>query len=259
MEIFWYVFFIVLGLIIASFLNVCIDRLPGKSSIVTPPSHCDSCGRRLSVKDLIPVYSYLRNRGKCAYCGAPIPKRVLGVEIGTGAFFGLLFWHFGLTASFGIAALFSCIFIIIMVIDWEHGLILNKVVYPSLIIAVIISLVLSLNQPDWQIIIDELIGGAAGFILFFLIVMVSRGGMGFGDVKMAGLIGLALGWKIGLVAILIGIILGGVTAIVLLALKIKRRKQAIPFGPFLSIGTLTAIIFGPEILNWYLHSLLGVI
>jgi leader peptidase (prepilin peptidase)/N-methyltransferase len=258
MEIFYYVIFVVLGLVIASFLNVCADRLPANKSIIKPPSHCDSCNRRLSVKDLIPVFSYFFARGKCRYCGARIPLRVILVEIITGALFGFLFWRFGLSPAFGIGCFYSCIFILILITDLEHGLILNKIIYPALIAALIINLIFSAITPAWQIIINALIGGAGGFILFLLIVIISRGGMGFGDVKMAGLIGLALGWQEGLVAILIGVILGGLVAIVLLASKIKRRKQAIPFGPFLSIGAIIALLYGQEILHWYLSSLLGI-
>ncbi|MBN1367910.1 MAG: prepilin peptidase [Dehalococcoidales bacterium] len=251
MQIFWYVFIIVIGLVIASFLNVCADRLPTDKSIVKPPSHCDSCNRRLSAKDLIPIFSYLFAAGKCRYCGARISIRVLLVEIGTGIIFGLLFWRFGLSPAFGIGALYSCIFILILVTDYEHGLILNKVIYPSLIIALVITLVMSAVFSAWQITINSLIGGAGGFVLFFLIVIISRGGMGFGDVKMAALIGLALGWQSGLVGILIGILLGGIVAIVLLILKMKGRKQAIPFGPFLSIGAIIALFYGSVIWQWY--------
>lgn len=251
MLIFWYIFFIVLGLIIASFLNVCADRLPVDRSIVKPPSHCDSCNRRLSVRDLIPIFSYLFTRGKCRYCGAKIPLRVLLVEIGTAVIFGLLFWRFGLTIAFGYKAFFSCIFILIFVTDLEHGLILNKVIYPSLAIALVFTIVMSAVYSYWPLTFESLIGAAGGFILFFLIVILSRGGMGFGDVKMAALIGLVLGWKSGLVGILLGIIIGGIVAIVLLILRMKGRKQAIPFGPFLSIGAIIAMFYGSVMWQWY--------
>ncbi len=257
MQIFWYFFFVILGILIASFLNVCADRLPADKSIVRPPSHCDSCNRRLSARDLIPVFSYLFARGRCRFCGARISIRVLLVEIFTGALFGLLFWRFGLSPAFGFGVLYSCIFILIFVIDFEHGLILNKIVYPSLVIALVINLVVSIVYKAWPVTFNGLIGGAGGFVLFFLIVLISRGGMGFGDVKMAALIGLALGWQLGLVAILIGIIIGGLAAIVLLILRLKGRKQAIPFGPFLSVGAIAALLYGNEIWQWY-SRLIGI-
>ncbi len=253
MQIFWYIFFIVLGLLIASFLNVCIDRLPRGKSIVRPPSHCDSCQKRVPIKDLIPIYSYLRLRGRCRYCQSPIPRRVLWVEIGTGAYFGFLFWHFGLSPELGIVAFYSCIFITLFVIDLEHGLIMNKIVYPTMVLALIINLVLSLLRSDWYILINSLIGGAIGFCFFFLIVVVSRGGMGWGDVKMAGLIGLIIGWPQVFVALLIAVIIGGLLAIFLLFLKIKGRKQTIPFGPFLAIGAILTLLFGSNIWSWYFN------
>ena len=259
MHVFWYIFFVVLGLVIASFLNVCIDRLPRNQSIVNPPSHCDSCQRRLAVKDLIPIYSYLRTKGKCSYCNAPIPQRVLWVEIGTGVYFGFLFWRFGLTPELGIVAFYSCIFIVLMVIDLEHGLILNKIVYPAMAIAFLIStftpgtgIVPFLSTGIAGSILSSIIAGAAGFIIFLLIVIISKGGMGFGDVKMVGLIGLIIGWPQVFVAILIGIFLGGLVAIFLLFLKIKGRKQSIPFGPFLAIGAMFTLLYGAEIWRLYL-------
>jgi leader peptidase (prepilin peptidase)/N-methyltransferase len=259
MHVFWYIFFVVLGLVIASFLNVCIDRLPRNQSIVNPPSHCDSCQRRLAAKDLIPTYSYLRTKGKCSYCGAPIPRRVLWVEIGTGAYFGFLFWRFGLSPELGIIAFYSCIFIVLMVIDFEHGLILNKIVYPAMAIAFLISafapgtgIVPFLSTGITGSILSSIIAGATGFIIFLLIVIISRGGMGFGDVKMVGLIGLIIGWPKVFVAILVGILLGGLVAILLLFLKIKGRKHSIPFGPFLAIGAMATLLYGQVILDWYL-------
>lgn len=262
MQIFWYFFFVILGLLIASFLNVCADRLPADKSIVKPPSHCDSCNRRLKVIDLIPIFSYLFTCGKCRYCGARIPIRVLLVEVFTGALFGFLFWRFGLSPAFGIASFFSCIFILILIIDLEHQLVFTTIIIPSCIVAIVIQLVMSITQSNWQIIISSLIGGVGCVILFLIIYFLSKlllhqEGMGLGDIYIVCLIGLSLGWKNSLVAIFIGIITGGLVAIILLVLKIKGRKQAIPFGPFLSLGAIIAFPFGYELFNWYLH-LIGI-
>ncbi len=117
MEIYWAVIFGLLGASIGSFINVCVDRLPANRSLNYPPSHCDSCQRRLSALDLVPVFSYLVLRGRCRYCGAKIPLRVLLVELGCGLFLALLFWFKGLTLEFGIVALYSFIFIAIGLID----------------------------------------------------------------------------------------------------------------------------------------------
>lgn len=263
MEIFLYIIFAIAGLLIGSFLNVCIDRLPARKSIIKPPSHCDSCSKGLTGGDLIPVFSYLRYRGKCRYCGAPIPIRVLWVETITGALFALLFWKYGLTAEFGIIIFYTCVFIILFVIDLERGIILNVITYPAMAIALGISFLMPEISNSQGLIhftgsgflnggISSLIAGASAFILFFVIVIASRGGMGEGDVTMAGLVGLVTGYPNVITALLIGILTGGIVAVVLLISKVRKRKEGIPFGPFLAVGAVAALIWGPAILNWYL-------
>jgi leader peptidase (prepilin peptidase)/N-methyltransferase len=248
------VFFCLLGMIIASFLNVCIDRLPAHQSLVFPPSHCAACNRRLAVKDLIPIFSYLWLRGRCRYCGAAIPRRILWVELGTTALFGLACWRFGLSVELAIALFYSCIFIVLMVIDWEKGLILNKIVFPAIVAALLISAIFSIFLPEIEIVPfigRAAAGGGIGLGIFLLIVIISRGGMGWGDAKLAALIGLVFGFPLFFVALLIGVILGGVVAALLLLLKIKKRKEAIPFGPFLALGAIVTLLWGNGILDWY--------
>ena len=264
MEAIFIVVFTLLGMAIASFLNVCIDRLPSNESLLFPASHCSSCRHRLAIKDLIPVFSYLRLHGRCRFCQAPIPRRLLWVEIGTGLLFGYLYWHYGLSIELAVAAFYCCLFIVLMVIDLEHGLILNKIVYPAVLVGIIISVflppsevahihgaaaLLLSNLPQLGI-VQAAIGGSIGLVLFFLIVVVSKGGMGWGDVKMAALMGIVTGYLIP-VAILLAVILGGSVAVILLLLKIKKRKEGIPFGPFLSLAIIVTLLFGGNILNWY--------
>ena len=251
------VIFILLGMVVASFLNVCCDRLPAGESIVYPPSRCPACKRRIKVKDLIPVFSYLWLRGRCRYCQAAIPRRVLWVEVGTAALFGLFYWNYGLSLELPIALFYGSLFIVFLVIDLEHRLILNKIVYPAMGVALLISILFSIPGflPQTEIvpgIVQAAIGGGIGFVLFFLVVLFSRGGMGWGDVKMAALIGLVIGFPLVFVALLLAVIAGGLVAGLLLALKIKKRRQAIPFGPFLSLATIVTLLFGGNILNWYL-------
>jgi leader peptidase (prepilin peptidase)/N-methyltransferase len=255
MEAGFAIIFVLLGMIIASFLNVCCDRLPAKQSLVYPPSHCPACSRRLAVKDLLPIFSYLWLRGRCSYCGAPIPRRVLWVEIATAALFGLAYWQYGLSIELAIALFYISLFMVVLVIDLEHGLILNKIVYPALAIALLLSVFFTIFLPDVSIvpnIVRAAIGGGIGFIVFFLIAIVSRGGMGFGDVKLAALIGLATGFPLVIVALIMGMILGGLAAVVLLGFKIKKRKEAMPFGPFLAVAAIVTLLWGSQILNWYL-------
>jgi len=249
------VIFVILGMIVASFLNVCADRLPAGQSLVYPPSHCPACSRRLAAKDLIPIFSYLWLRGRCRYCKAPIPRRVLWVEIATAALFGLAYWQYGLGIELPIALFYISLFMVIFVIDFEHGLILNKIVYPALVVALLLSVFFTIFLPDVSIvpsIARAAIGGGIGFVLFLLVAIVSRGGMGFGDVKLAALIGLATGFPLVIVALLMGIILGGLVAVILLGFKIRKRKEAIPFGPFLAVAAVVTLLWGSDILNWYL-------
>jgi len=249
------VIFVLLGMIVASFLNVCADRLPAGQSLVYPPSHCPACSRRLAAKDLIPIFSYLWLRGRCCYCKAPIPRRVLWVEIATAALFGLAYWQYGLSIELPIALFYISLFMVIFVIDFEHGLILNKIVYPALVVALLLSVFFTIFLPDVSIvpsIARAAIGGGIGFVLFLLVAIVSRGGMGFGDVKLAALIGLATGFPLVIVALLMGIILGGLVAVILLGFKIRKRKEAIPFGPFLAVAAVVTLLWGSDILNWYL-------
>jgi len=255
MEAFLIVVFVLLGMVVASFLNVCCDRLPAGESLVYPPSHCPACQRRLSAKDLIPIFSYLWLHGRCRYCQASIPRRLLWVEAGTGVLFGFTYWRYGLSIELAIILFYCCLFIVLLVIDLEHGLILNKVIYPAMAVALLISIFLPIFLPQLEIvpqIKQAAIGGGIGLGLFLLVVLISRGGMGWGDVKMAALISLVVGFPLVFVALLMGIILGGLVAGVLLLFKIKKRKETIPFGPFLSLAAMATLLWGSNILSWYL-------
>jgi len=246
--------FALLGLAVGSFLNVCIDRLPQNKSIAYPPSHCEACQHKLSAKDLIPVFSYLRLRGRCRYCQISIPRKLLWVELATAVIFALLYWHYRLSPELGVMAFYACLFITVFVIDLEHSLILNKVVYPTMVVA----LLLSLYPWPWfsesigMRVAYAALGGAIGFVVFLLIALVSRGGMGWGDVKLAALVGLAIGFPMVLVAIIMAAILGGVVAVVLLATRRRGRREMIPFGPFLAVAAMVTLLWGNNILGWYL-------
>jgi leader peptidase (prepilin peptidase)/N-methyltransferase len=157
-------------------------------------------------------------------------------------------------------AFYACLFIIIFVIDLEHGLILNKVVYPSMVVALLLALIPQswLAQETWLTqaiepgIASAALGGAIGFAVFLLIALVSRGGMGWGDVKLAALIGLATGFPLVFLAIIMAAILGGIVAVALMIAKKRTRRQTIPFGPFLALAAMVTLLWGSNILNWYL-------
>ena len=257
MEYLLTVIFALAGTAVGSFLNVCIDRLPAETSIVFPPSHCEACQHRLSAKDLIPVFSYLWLRGHCRYCGVSISRRLFWVEIGTGLIFAFTYWQYGLSVEFPVITFYLCLFLVLAAIDLEHGLILNKVTYPAAVVALIISILLpstgnaNISLP-WPDVANGAIGGAAGFVLLLMPALIFREGMGWGDVKMAGLIGLVTGFPLVALALLMGVILGALVGGILLLLKIKGPKDAIPFGPYLSLATAVTLVWGSDILNWYL-------
>lgn len=242
--------FALLGLAVGSFLNVCCDRLPLRQSIIRPPSHCGSCLQKLKIRDLVPIFSYLWLRGHCRYCGARIPLRVPLVEVGTALLFALLCWHYGLGPQLPMALIYACIFLVIFVIDLEHGLILDIVVYPGMVLAFIFSFFWpELGWPSLGV-LSALLGGAIGFGLMLLPYLISRGGMGGGDVKLAGLIGLAIGFPHVLIALLMAIIVAGVLAIALIVSRRRTRKQTIPFGPFLAAAAMVTVVWGHPIADW---------
>lgn len=251
---------VLFGLALGSFLNVCIDRLPTGRSIVTPPSRCDQCQRRLAAADLIPVFSYLWLRGRCRYCGAILPKRLVVVEAISGVMLGALYLVFGPEPEFGVAAFWGAVFIVIFVIDLEQGLVLNKVVYPSVVVALLFAgLVKDLRwlegfgaMEEWPQIAIAAIGGAVGFLLFvwlalFAAVLLHKEGLGGGDVKLAALLGLICGFPLILLVIVVGAVVG-----LVLALSMGRLKEGetIPFGSALVVAALVAMLAGQNIIDW---------
>jgi len=250
----------VVGLLVGSFLNVCIDRLPRDQSVVRPPSHCEACGHRLGLSDLIPIFSYLRLRGRCRYCQVGISAKMLWIELATGLIFAVLYWHYGLSPQFGILAYYAALFIVVFVIDLEHQLILNKVVYPALIVALLLSLAPQPWLTRWVVttgIANAAMAGAIGFALFFLIAIVSRGGMGWGDVKLVALIGLATGFPLVLFVIVLAAVIGTIVAVALMIAGKRRFRETLPFGPFLAVATMITLVWGSDFLSWYI-GLMGI-
>jgi len=248
------VLFALLGLAVGSFLNLCIDRLPLGKSIVRPPSHCDACQQRLKTWDLVPLFSYLWLRGRCRYCGAHIPRRLPLVELATALLFALLSWQYGLSLQLAIALIYASLFLVIFVIDLEQGLVLDKVVYPGMALAFVFSFFWPWPELVWPDIgvLSALLGGAIGFGLILIPYLISRGGMGGGDVKLAGLIGLVTGFPLVFFALFLGILGGGLVAIALLISGVKSRKEPIPFGPFLAAAAMVTLIWGPAMYQWYI-------
>ena len=235
------------GLAMGSFLCVCIDRLPGNKSIVRPPSFCEACGHKLSVLDLIPVVSYLVLRGRCRYCGAKIPYTVLLVELATGLLFALFWHHYRLSPEFAFSLIYASFFVVIFFIDIKHYLVLNKVIYPAIVIALIIAV--ATQYTDIKV---PLLGGLIGGAIPFLIALIVPGGMGMGDVKLGVFIGIIVGYPQVFLFWVISVILGGFFGIGLLLTKKKGRKESIPFAPFMVTGGIITMIYGSGWMYFFL-------
>lgn len=258
------IFVFVTGILIGSFLNVCIYRIPLGESIVSPPSHCMGCGTRLNPLDLVPVFSYIFLRGRCRYCREKVSPRYAMVELLTGLVFALLFYRYSLTFDFAASAFIMSILIAVFFIDIDHRIIPDGLVLTGLAGGVILILynifypVQIFGDRNWW---NPLLGTVAGSGLLLLIAVIgmliykSDDAMGMGDVKIFAPIGIFLGWKMCIIALLLSIFLGGIISLLLILLKVKNRKSTIPFGPFIVAGTYITLIWGWDILNWYMTKL----
>ena len=244
--------FTLLGLFTGSFLNVCIDRLPRGQSIINPPSHCAACNHKLSILDLIPLFSYLWLRGRCRYCQARIPLRLPVVEGITGLLFTFLYWKFGLGLELGISLVYVSLLTAIFVIDLENQLVLDKVIYPGMALALAFSFFWpGLGEAIIERVVSSLGGGALGLAAMALPFIIYRG-IGMGDVKLGALVGLMTGFPLVVITLLLSVITGGLVAALLLIFRAKKRKDPIPFAPFLTTAAMVTLLWGQAIWQWYL-------
>jgi leader peptidase (prepilin peptidase)/N-methyltransferase len=240
------IYLFLLGLIIGSFLNVIIYRLPAKKSINTPPSHCPECGTRLKVIDLIPVLSFFSTGGKCRYCNTKISIQYPLVELLTGFLFLFTYLKFGFSVQLFIYLLLISALIAITFIDYKYMIIPNKITYPLIVISLLSAIIF--NHITF---FQSLLGIFIPTSLLLIIALIFKGGMGMGDVKLAAAIGGFLGWSYTLAGIFIGSLLGSIIGLSLMGLGIIERKTRIPFGPFICIGAVIMIFFGEVLFNWY--------
>lgn len=261
MYIYFLVVTFILGLAIGSFLNVVIYRLPRKESLISPGSHCTSCGNKLKPIDLVPVFSYLFLKGSCRYCKEKISVRYPLVELATAAAFAGLYLRFDISPELPGALFLTSILIAVFMIDLDKQIIPNELVIAGLAGGALYVLwktffcgLGAFGTESW---IDNLLGLLPGTLFLLAVALIgmliykSRDVMGMGDVKLFAPIGLILGWKMCIAALFISILLGGITSIALILLKIKNRKDMIPFGPFIAAGTYLAMIFGDALLRFY--------
>jgi leader peptidase (prepilin peptidase)/N-methyltransferase len=236
----------VLGTIVGSFLNVCIHRLPAGESVVFPPSRCVSCGAKLGFIDLVPVFSFLYLRGRCRRCGAPFSWQYPLVEFAAGLLFVLAWLRFGAGWATPAAWALISVLIVAAVIDLRHRIIPNRLILAGLVLGLPLVALQSWTSLLWGV--AALFGAG---LLMLAIAVVSRGGMGGGDVKLAALMGLYLGPAGVAAALFLAFLAGGAAAVLLLATGRKGRKDPVPFGPYLALGGILAALWGREIINWY--------
>lgn len=244
-----------LGLLIGSFLNVCIVRWPAMESVVKPRSRCPRCGKLIASYDNIPVISWLLLGGKCRHCKLPIPIRYPLVELAVGVLWGVAAWHYGLTLEMLRAALFGTILIGIAMTDAREYIIPDEFSIGGTVIG--LGLAFAGGSLPW---LDALIGAAVGFVLLWIIAwlgakMLGQEAMGGGDIKMMAMIGAFLGWPGVLLTLFLGALLG---TIIFLPMKLAGREKLVPFGIFLAIGAAACWLVGPWLMTWYQTSILGV-
>lgn len=237
----------VIGLIIGSFLNVVICRLPEGDSIIFPASHCPDCGAVLQIPDLVPVLSFVLYRGRCRYCGAVISFQYPLVELLTAVMFALLYIQFGLDISFFIYALLVCLLIICSVIDLKEMIIPNRITYPGIIVGLLLSLTVS-PLPIGSALMGVLIPGG----VLLIIALAYQQGLGMGDVKLIAMIGSFMGWLYALLGLFIGALAGTLVGLPLILTGVLNRKTRIPFGPLISAGALIMLFWGEFIVSFYL-------
>ncbi|MFT4123817.1 MAG: prepilin peptidase [Microbacteriaceae bacterium] len=270
------------GLLIGSFLNVVVWRVPRGESIVRPPSHCPSCGHGIRGHDNVPLVSWLVLRGRCRDCGARIPARYPLVELGTGVAFALVAWWFAIArmplhppGGWGLAAgttellaylYLAAVTIALALIDLDVFRLPNAIVYPSYAVgAVLLGLTALFDalgrsalgaDADGSAALRAPVGAAALLLFYLLIVLVYPAGMGLGDVKLAGVLGLHLawiGWGVLAVGAFAAFLLGGVFGAALLVARRAGRKSRIPFGPWMLAGAWVGIVAGEPLATAYLR------
>ncbi|MGC2062073.1 MAG: prepilin peptidase [Thermodesulfovibrionales bacterium] len=246
---------VAVGLLIGSFLNVCIYRIPRGQSIVFPSSHCTSCNTPIRPWDNIPVVSYILLGGKCRQCSSGISFRYPLIEALNALLYCAILWRYGPGWPSLIYGVLVSSLIVITFVDLDFQIIPDRITLTGIPIGLVAG---SLFLPD-PFLRADLLGfksSLAGFLVgggfFYLVAVLSRGGMGGGDIKLMAMVGGLMGWKAVLLTTFIGSLTGSVIGIFLMLFKGKGRKTKVPFGPFLALGALATLFFGQEIMIWYL-------
>lgn len=235
----------IIGLLVGGVLNALADTMPHKERLRAPGcAHCHVQRRPLV---WLTTLGYLLDRGRCPSCGAPLPLRAALVELGTAVVFAFLYNRYGLTGHMLLLSVYMAILILITVIDLEHRLVLNRVIGPAILLA----LIAGPFTPDlnWK---RMLVGGVVGFMSFYIVAVLRPGAMGAGDVKLAAFIGLITGFPVVILALFVTIFAGGLISLFLVVTRIRSMRDYIPYGPFLVVGGAFALLWGGPIMDDYL-------
>lgn len=243
------------GLVVGSFLNVIAHRIPSGISVIRPPSRCPACEAPIRRRDNIPVLSWILLRARCRDCGHPIPVRYPLVEVATAVLFGATAAVIGAVWVLPAYLWFGGLTLVLSVVDLDHKRLPNRILYPGTIVGAVLLTMGAVGDGSLDAMPRALGGGAGYFALLLLVALAARGGFGMGDVKLAFVLGLFTAyrsWETLGVAVFAAFALGGVASIVLLVIGRARRKDTIPFGPWLVLGSWVAIAWGEPIAEWYL-------
>lgn len=238
----------IFGLVIGSFLNVCIYRIPAGLSTAFPASHCTGCKHPLKPYELIPVLGYIINRGRCRYCGIGISVQYPLIELLNGIIYLLLYLKYGMTSQFIMYALLMSILIVVSLIDLKTQEIPDSI----MLFGLLSGSLFIIFYHNLTSLINGLSGLLIGGALFLFIAIASKGAMGGGDIKLMAVLGLFLGWQSILLLTLLSFIIGSVISLILMAVKAKKRKDYIPFGPFIALAFPVVVFYGENMINWYL-------
>ena len=247
----------VLGLAVGSFLNVVVWRVPRGESVVSPPSACPPCGARVRPADNVPVLGWLRLHGRCRDCDAPISRRYPLVELGTAVLFVVMALRFGPDPVLPAYLYLAAVGLALALIDLDCKRLPDALTLPSYPVAAVLLALGALLGSDSGELVRALLGGLAMYALYFALCFAYPAGMGFGDVKLAGVLGMYtawLGWGAWTVGVFLGFLYGGVWGLGLVLLRRGGRKTAVPFGPFMLLGVLTALLVGTQVADAYLRS-----
>jgi leader peptidase (prepilin peptidase)/N-methyltransferase len=244
----------VLGLLIGSFLNVCIVRWPAEESVVKPRSRCPQCGNLIAWYDNIPVVSWIALGAKCRHCKLPIPIRYPLVELAVGLLWGVVAWHYGLSVEALRAALFGTILLGIAMSDAREYIIPDEFSIGGTVLGIVLAF--AGGTLPWM---QAVLGAGIGFSLLWAVAwagtrLLGQDAMGGGDIKMLAMIGAFLGWQGVLLTLFLGAALG---TVIFLPLKLAGREKLVPFGIFLAIGAAACWVVGPALIDWYSTTMLG--